>query len=215
MLITANQPFGEWGKIFSDPAMTLAAVDRLVHHATIFEINVDSYRRRSRRTPVGRTPPDARNNQGSHHCRSATIRPSLDKIALALSSPRDNYHLAATAKMAILVVAAFPSRLSRYTGPIPFAAPAVFDLSKNQEPAGRTTPPRPHEARKHSSLPRYRSRRCFGNSGVDRSLELVRVGRMIAIADLRPSASRKQQPFLEGVANGCQSEPVGVVAGSG
>ena len=36
MLITANQPFGEWGKVFPDPAMTLAAVDRLVHHATIF-----------------------------------------------------------------------------------------------------------------------------------------------------------------------------------
>jgi len=47
MLITANQPFGEWGRIFPDPAMTLAAVDRLVHHATIFEINVDSYRRRA------------------------------------------------------------------------------------------------------------------------------------------------------------------------
>ena len=31
LLITANQPFGEWGKIFPDPAMTLAAVDRLVH----------------------------------------------------------------------------------------------------------------------------------------------------------------------------------------
>ena len=46
-LITANQPFGEWGKVFPDPAMTLAAVDRLVHHATIFEINVDSYRRRA------------------------------------------------------------------------------------------------------------------------------------------------------------------------
>ena len=45
-LITANQPFGAWGKVFPDPAMTLAAVDRLVHHATIFEINVDSYRRR-------------------------------------------------------------------------------------------------------------------------------------------------------------------------
>ena len=27
--------------------MTLAAVDRLVHHATIFEMNVESYRRRS------------------------------------------------------------------------------------------------------------------------------------------------------------------------
>jgi len=41
MLITVNQPFGEWGKIFSDQAMTLAAIDRLVHHATILEKNVD------------------------------------------------------------------------------------------------------------------------------------------------------------------------------
>jgi DNA replication protein DnaC len=47
LLITANQPFGEWGKIFPDPAMTLAAVDRLVHHASIFEMNVESYRRRA------------------------------------------------------------------------------------------------------------------------------------------------------------------------
>jgi DNA replication protein DnaC len=57
LLITANQPFGEWGKIFPDPAMTLAAVDRLVHHATIFEMNVESYRRRAavqRRSGPGR-----------------------------------------------------------------------------------------------------------------------------------------------------------------
>jgi DNA replication protein DnaC len=47
LLVTANQPFGEWGKIFPDQAMTLAVVDRLVHHATIFEINVESYRRRT------------------------------------------------------------------------------------------------------------------------------------------------------------------------
>jgi DNA replication protein DnaC len=46
LLITANQPFSEWGKIFPDPAMTLAAIDRLVHHATILEMNVDSYRRK-------------------------------------------------------------------------------------------------------------------------------------------------------------------------
>jgi len=46
-LITANQPFGEGGKIFEDQAMTLAAVDRLVHHATILEMNVESYRRRT------------------------------------------------------------------------------------------------------------------------------------------------------------------------
>src|SRR5271163_3205313 len=47
LLITANQPFGEWGKIFSDQAMTLAAIDRLVHHATILEMNVESYRRKA------------------------------------------------------------------------------------------------------------------------------------------------------------------------
>lgn len=59
MLITANQPFGEWNRVFPDPAMTLAAVDRLVHHATIFEMNVESYRRRAalqRQTGAGRTP---------------------------------------------------------------------------------------------------------------------------------------------------------------
>src|ERR1700674_1207378 len=47
LLVTANQPFGEWGKIFPDQAMTVAVVDRLVHHATIFEMNVESYRRRA------------------------------------------------------------------------------------------------------------------------------------------------------------------------
>jgi len=46
LLVTANQPFGEWNKIFPDQAMTLAAVDRLIHHATILEMNVESYRRR-------------------------------------------------------------------------------------------------------------------------------------------------------------------------
>jgi DNA replication protein DnaC len=58
-LITANQPFGEWGKVFPDPAMTLAAVDRLVHHATILEMNVESYRRRAaleRKRAAGRPP---------------------------------------------------------------------------------------------------------------------------------------------------------------
>ena len=45
LLITANQPFSSWDNVFPDPAMTVAAIDRLVHHATIFEINdVESYR---------------------------------------------------------------------------------------------------------------------------------------------------------------------------
>ena len=62
MLITANQPFGEWGKVFPDQAMTLAAIDRLVHHATIFEMNVESYRRRAaleRKRGPGRPPTHA------------------------------------------------------------------------------------------------------------------------------------------------------------
>ncbi|ASV84177.1 istB-like ATP binding family protein [Ochrobactrum quorumnocens] len=36
ILITANQPFGEWDKVFPDKGMMLAAIDSLVHHATIF-----------------------------------------------------------------------------------------------------------------------------------------------------------------------------------
>ena len=59
LLVTANQPFGEWGKIFPDQAMTVAVVDRLVHHATIFEMNVESCRRRAaleRKRGRGRPP---------------------------------------------------------------------------------------------------------------------------------------------------------------
>jgi DNA replication protein DnaC len=59
LLITANQPFGEWGRIFPDQAMTLAAIDRLVHHATILEMNVESYRRKvalDRKRGPGRPP---------------------------------------------------------------------------------------------------------------------------------------------------------------
>ena len=59
LLITANQPFGEWGRIFPDQAMTLAAIDRLVHHATILEMNVESYRRKAalnRKRGPGRPP---------------------------------------------------------------------------------------------------------------------------------------------------------------
>jgi DNA replication protein DnaC len=49
LAITANQPFSGWDQVFPEAAMTLAAVDRLVHHATIFELNVESYRRRAAR----------------------------------------------------------------------------------------------------------------------------------------------------------------------
>ena len=37
----------QWDQILPDPAMTVAAIDRLVHRATILELNTESYRRRS------------------------------------------------------------------------------------------------------------------------------------------------------------------------
>ncbi len=46
VLITANQPFTEWTKVFPDENTAVAAVDRLVHHCVILEMNVESYRRR-------------------------------------------------------------------------------------------------------------------------------------------------------------------------
>jgi DNA replication protein DnaC len=44
LLITANQPFSQWDSIFADSVMTVAAVDRLVHHALVFEIQAPSFR---------------------------------------------------------------------------------------------------------------------------------------------------------------------------
>ena len=54
--ITANTPFSQWSDVFADPAMTLAAIDRLVHHATILEMNVESYRRRTAQEQQTRQP---------------------------------------------------------------------------------------------------------------------------------------------------------------
>lgn len=43
-LITSNLVFSNWNQIFKDEVTTAAAIDRLVHHATILELNVESYR---------------------------------------------------------------------------------------------------------------------------------------------------------------------------
>jgi DNA replication protein DnaC len=47
LLITANQPFSQWDEIFCDSMMTVAAVDRLVHHALILDIQAESFRRQT------------------------------------------------------------------------------------------------------------------------------------------------------------------------
>lgn len=44
ILITSNLPFSKWELIFKDKMMTVAAIDRLVHHSVIIEMNLKSYR---------------------------------------------------------------------------------------------------------------------------------------------------------------------------
>ena len=44
VMITSNLPFSKWEKIFKDPMTTAAAIDRLIHHSVILEINLVSYR---------------------------------------------------------------------------------------------------------------------------------------------------------------------------
>jgi DNA replication protein DnaC len=44
VLLSSNLPFSGWEAIFKDPMTTAAAIDRLVHHSVIVEMNVSSYR---------------------------------------------------------------------------------------------------------------------------------------------------------------------------
>lgn len=50
LIITSNQPFSHWDQIFPDTLMTVAAIDRIIHHSTIIEIEGESYRRKNRET---------------------------------------------------------------------------------------------------------------------------------------------------------------------
>ena len=72
LMITANAAFGVWEQVFPDKAMTVSAIDRLVHQAVILEMNVESYRRRTALTRAAATSDTA---------------VSLDAVAPATSSP--------------------------------------------------------------------------------------------------------------------------------
>jgi hypothetical protein len=73
--ITANQPFSGWDHVFAEPAMTLATVDRLVHQATIFGMNAESFRRRSAPTglaPSCRSKKDVKDERPNPSCLAST-----------------------------------------------------------------------------------------------------------------------------------------------
>lgn len=44
VLLTSNLAFSQWETIFKDPMTTAAAIDRLVHHSVILEMDLPSYR---------------------------------------------------------------------------------------------------------------------------------------------------------------------------
>ena len=55
LIITSNQSFAQWDQIFPDEMMTVAAIDRLVHHADLIEVKADdSYRRKTALSEVAK-----------------------------------------------------------------------------------------------------------------------------------------------------------------
>ena len=57
VLVTSNLAFSHWEQIFKDPMTTAAAIDRLVHHSVIVELNVPSYRAEAAKRTRSGPPP--------------------------------------------------------------------------------------------------------------------------------------------------------------
>jgi len=61
VMITSNLPFSKWEQIFKDPMVTAAAIDRLVHHSVILELNIESYRMETAKKKKGKKTTDSTN----------------------------------------------------------------------------------------------------------------------------------------------------------
>lgn len=55
VLLSSNLPFSKWEQIFKDPMTTAAAIDRLIHHSVIVELNIPSYRLEHAETKKAKT----------------------------------------------------------------------------------------------------------------------------------------------------------------
>ena len=72
MILTSNRGFAEWGKVFGDPVVATALLDRLLHHAVVVQIEGASYRLRqhadlipdSLRPPNANTPAEPPRRRG-------------------------------------------------------------------------------------------------------------------------------------------------------
>ena len=63
LLVSSNLPFSKWEQIFKDPMTTAAAIDRLIHHSVIIELNIPSYRLEEAKKKQTKTTPS---NDGSN-----------------------------------------------------------------------------------------------------------------------------------------------------
>jgi DNA replication protein DnaC len=64
VLLTSNLPFSKWEGIFKDPMTTAAAIDRLVHHCVILELNIPSYRMEQAKKNRDTSPDNGEVNRG-------------------------------------------------------------------------------------------------------------------------------------------------------
>ena len=89
VMLTSNLPFSRWENIFKDPMTTAAAIDRLVHHSVILELNLPSYRleqseKRTRSrgrkegdgTPAEAGPPSTTERSGKRGSQRAQVKRS-------------------------------------------------------------------------------------------------------------------------------------------
>jgi DNA replication protein DnaC len=64
VLLSSNLPFSKWEGIFKDPMTTAAAIDRLVHHSVILELNIPSYRMEEAKKTRDPAPYGSEANEG-------------------------------------------------------------------------------------------------------------------------------------------------------
>ena len=81
VLLTSNLPFSKWEGIFKDPMTTAAAIDRLVHHSIIIELNIPSYRLEQAKNNLqslgtdGKEAPDLAAEESSELSSGSGLRP--------------------------------------------------------------------------------------------------------------------------------------------
>ncbi len=80
LVITSNLVFSEWERIFKNPMTTAAAIDRLVHHATIIEIDRDSIRAE-----------EARRRKDPKRTTTTRTTPTDDNYPTTTTATDDNY----------------------------------------------------------------------------------------------------------------------------